>query len=116
MRGLSPQLCLENCPPVKLNNFSVNYFNISGTHADFDLNLLHAPLAQSFIHSKFGKINLSIPKSDNFELQTFSTKSYITNKFTNSKSQSKDFTSYIHNQGGPVIKIQTFEGDITITQ
>ena len=105
-----------NCPPVKLNNLSVNYFNISGTHADFDLNLLHAPLAQSFIHSKFGKINLSIPKSDNFELQTFSTKSYITNKFTNSKSQSKAFTSYIHNQGGPVIKIQTFEGDITITQ
>ncbi|MCR4742050.1 MAG: DUF4097 domain-containing protein [Treponema sp.] len=109
-------LNVSDCPPVKLTGLSLNYFDITGTHADFDVNLLHAPLAKSLVRSKMGKINLSLPKSDNFEIQASSTKSYITNQFTNSKTQSKEFKTYIHNQGGPLITLQTFEGDITISQ
>jgi len=99
---------------VDINNMDCSYFDIFGFIGKVSMTLKHAPLAKSLIRTKEGAINLSIPKSDSFEISARSNNSSLINNYSKSKKAIPDWVKYVHNQGGPLIEIQTFKGDITI--
>jgi len=97
-----------------VENLDCSYFNVEGFVGDIHMSLIHAPQAQSQIRVKEGKIFLDIPSDQNFDVETRSTHSFFINNFEKSKSAIRDGKIYKHNNGGALIKLQTFKGDITI--
>lgn len=99
---------------LNIKDLDCSYFKIDGFVGDINLSLIHAPKAQSKIHNKMGKIFLEIPGNQDFEIEPYSTHSFFINNYEKSKSAGRTAKPYKHNQGGSLIKLQTFEGDITI--
>lgn len=99
---------------ISITQLNCSYFSINSTFSIVELNLFAAPSAKSLCRIKEGSINLTIPRTENFEVSARSTHSNFINNFNKSIQPVKDWKSYINGNDGALIELQTFKGDITI--
>ena len=52
--------------------------------------------------------------TEDFLISARSNKFIFSNNYAKTKKATLDWVNYAHNQGGPLIQLQTFQGDITV--
>ena len=78
------------------------------------LYLFTCSLAERFVNPQLLK-QLAVYKiTEDFLISARSNKSIFSNNYAKTKKAALDWVNYSHNQGGPLIQLQTFQGDITV--
>ena len=86
-------------------------FNSSFSQNSF---YLRVRLRERFVNPPLLK-QLAVYKiTEDFLISARSNKSIFSNNYAKTKKATLDWVNYAHNQGGPLIQLQTFQGDITV--
>lgn len=99
---------------ILFNNIKCSYFDISSIAGDISLSLTKGPEATSRITTKYGQINLTIPKTENFNLTVHSNNSKFINNYTKTNQTARNNRTFNNGTDGVPIFLQTFTGDITL--
>lgn len=99
---------------ISINQLDCSYFDISMPAGSVEVNLKNAPLASSSCSIKDGNLTLSLPRTDNFEVQAYTKLGKFINNFTKTTQSTSDYKSYVNGNDGAVIKLQSHSGNITL--
>ena len=99
---------------IHINQLSCSYFDIQMTAGSLEVSLKNAPLASSYCHIKNGDLKISLPRTDNFEIQAYTNLGTFINNFDKTIQTTKNYKSFQNGIDGAVIKLQSHSGNITI--
>ena len=109
------EIPLPDQADINISNLDCKSFDITLLAGDANITLARAPEKDSKLSVKDGKLNVSIPKASSFTIFAEAYNSKFINNYTGTIDiWARDGVTYKHNDGGPVIKLRTFNGDITI--
>lgn len=109
------EIPLPDQADINISNLDCKSFDITLLAGDANITLARAPEKDSKLSVKDGKLNVSIPKASSFTIFAEAYNSKFINNYTGTiDTWARDGVTYKHNDGGPVIKLHTFNGDITI--
>ena len=109
------EIPLPDQADINISNLDCKSFDITLLAGNANISLVRAPEKDSKFSVKDGKLNLSIPEASSFTIFAEAYNSKFINNFSGTvDARARDGIIYKHNDGGPVIKLRTFNGDITV--
>lgn len=101
---------------MNIFNLDCKEIEIFLTAGDVNLSFQKLPENNSKISSKYGKLNILIPKENFFTINAISFNSKFINNLNNSVTEwIREGNLYKHNGGGVEISLKTYTGDIVIS-
>lgn len=99
---------------ITVKELDCDYFDASTTSGSQYYSLKVAPLAKSNITSSSGSIDLTVPKSADFEIEVHSNSGSFKDGFSNNKFVPRQTFHEKINAGGAVINVSTTSGSIEL--
>lgn len=107
-------LIKNNSGNIIADDFATDYFDIETATGNISISLKQAPFAASSIFSPFGFVQLFIPVSYDYNLNIHSNSGTLYDKISKIRLTPRQDYVKTFNQGGPVLSIKTFSGDIEV--
>lgn len=104
----------SNSGQITIKNLDCDYFDSETTSGAQYFVLKNAPIAKSNITSTSGSIDLTVPKSANFEIEVHSNSGSFKDGFSNNKFVPRQSFHEKINAGGAVINVSTTSGSIEL--
>lgn len=98
---------------IKCDNLDCKSFSVDTTSGSVNLELDYMISTDSSIDTTSGSVTVELPGNAAFDLKVFTNSGLVTNDFESNRKMPKNFRAS-YNGGGPVIKIETTSGRISI--
>lgn len=99
---------------IYIKELDCDYFDANSTSGNITLEFPHSPAATSSVNCTSGDVELYLPMRAKFSVDVSCTSGTFRDKFNNNRMNPRDSYKMDYNGGGPVIKVQTTSGDITL--
>ena len=99
---------------IYIKELDCDYFDANSTSGNISLEFPHSQAATSSVNCTSGDVELYLPMRAKFSVDVSCTSGTFRDKFNNNRMNPRDSYKMDYNGGGPVIKVQTTSGDITL--
>ena len=99
---------------IYVKELDCDYFDADSTSGNITLDFPHAPAATSSVSSTSGDVEIYLPMRAKFSMDVSATSGTFRDKFNNNRMNPRDSYKMDYNGGGPLLKVHTTSGDITL--
>lgn len=99
---------------IYIKELDCDFFDAHSTSGNITLEFPHAPAASSSVNCTSGDVELYLPMRAKFSVDVSCTSGSFRDRFNNNRMNPRDSYKMDYNGGGPVIKVQTTSGNITL--